>query len=423
MSERNNNILHKFKTMISKLFNPIKKLFEPLKRNEKFQVLAQLMKNNIRHYGMFMALIIIMIFFYIMTNSVSIRPLNINNIILQNAHIIVLAVGMLFVIVTGNIDLSVGSVAAFVGAMSAIIMRNMNVPWQAATILGLMIGIAAGMWNGFWIAYIRIPAFIVTLGGMLIFRGLTLIVLGGQTIGPLSGGFNRISSGFIPDIFANNPTGLHLLTVFAGLLASIFVVYSSFRKRHSKLKYKFEVLPMWVNILINILVIIGINALTLRLAQHRGLPNVSIILFVIIIIYTFISKKTKIGRHVYAVGGNRNAAELSGVNTKKTLFLAYTNMGFLAAVSGLIYAARLNAATPKAGDLFELDAIGSVFIGGASMSGGIGTVGGAVIGALVMGVINNGMSLLGLGIDWQQVVKGLVLLMAVWFDIATKNKR
>ncbi len=404
-----------------KLFN--NRLFRFLKENEKTALLGRLLKENIRQYGMFMALVIIMVFFYIMTNGVSVRPLNINNIILQNAHIIVLAVGMLFVIVTGNIDLSVGSVAAFVGAMAAIFMRRLDIPWQVATMMALGIGILAGMWNGFWIAFIKIPAFIVTLGGMLIFRGLTLLVLGGQTIGPLSGGFNRISSGFLPDIFSGNGTNLHLLTLLAGLIASVLVIYSTYAKRKNRRKYNFEVLPVWIAVLVTTLILIGINLFTFTLASHRGLPNVSIILFIVIIIYVFISKKTKIGRHMYAIGGNKHAAELSGVNTRKTLFLAYTNMGMLAAISGIIYAARLNAATPKAGELFELDAIGSVFIGGASMSGGIGTVLGAVIGALVMGVINNGMSLLGLGIDWQQVVKGLVLLMAVWFDIATKNKR
>ncbi len=404
-----------------KLFN--NRLFRFLKENEKTALLGRLLKENIRQYGMFMALVIIMVFFYIMTNGVSVRPLNINNIILQNAHIIVLAVGMLFVIVTGNIDLSVGSVAAFVGAMAAIFMRRLGIPWQVATMMALGIGILAGMWNGFWIAFIKIPAFIVTLGGMLIFRGLTLLVLGGQTIGPLSGGFNRISSGFLPDIFSGNGTNLHLLTLLAGLIASVLVIYSTYAKRKNRRKYNFEVLPVWIAVLVTTLILIGINLFTFTLASHRGLPNVSIILFIVIIIYVFISKKTKIGRHMYAIGGNKHAAELSGVNTRKTLFLAYTNMGMLAAISGIIYAARLNAATPKAGELFELDAIGSVFIGGASMSGGIGTVLGAVIGALVMGVINNGMSLLGLGIDWQQVVKGLVLLMAVWFDIATKNKR
>lgn len=397
------------------------KLINFFRTNEKMLVLRKLLKENIRQYGMFMALVVIMIFFYIVTNGISVRPLNINNIILQNAHLIVLAVGMLFVIVTGNIDLSVGSVAAFVGAMIAIFMRRMDIPWQIASVMGLGIGLAAGAWNGFWIAFIKIPAFIVTLGGMLIFRGLTLLVLGGQTLGPLSGGFNRISSGFTPDIVPGSE--LHVLTLLTGVVISGVIIFQAIMKHKNRNKYGFEVLPIWITVLTSTLMILAINLLTFTLAQHRGLPNVSIILFVIIIVYIFISKKTKIGRHTYAVGGNKQAAELSGVNTKKTIFIVYINMGLLAAVSGIIYAARLNAATPKAGELFELDAIGSVFIGGASMAGGIGTVGGAIVGALVMGVINNGMSLLGLGIDWQQVVKGLVLLMAVWFDIATKNKR
>ncbi len=406
----------KFKEALSK-----NKIIQFFKTNDKIQLLAKLLKDNIRQYGMFMALIFIMLFFYIVTNGVSIRPLNINNIILQNAHIIVLAVGMLFVIVTGNIDLSVGSVAAFVGAMIAIFMRQLDIPWQVAIIFGLIIGLAAGAWNGFWIAFVKIPAFIVTLGGMLIFRGLTLLVLGGQTLGPLSGGFNSISSGFLPDIIPNSE--IHILTVFVGLIISAIIIINSIMKRRRQRKFDFDVLPIWITVITNGFIIIAINLLTYTLASHRGLPNVSIILFIIIIIYIFVSKKTRIGRQIYAVGGNKNAAALSGVNTRKVLFLTFVNMGVLSAVSGIIYAARLNASTPKAGELFELDAIGSVFIGGASMAGGIGTVGGAIVGALVMGVINNGMSLLGLGIDWQQVVKGLVLLMAVWFDIATKNKR
>lgn len=404
-----------------KLSMPKNKVLKFIKTNDKLQLLGTLLKENIRQYGMFMALVFIMLFFFIVTNGVSVRPLNINNIFLQNAHIIVLAVGMLFVIVTGNIDLSVGSVAAFVGAMIAIFMRRMDIPWQVASVMGLGLGLAAGAWNGFWIAFIKIPAFIVTLGGMLIFRGLTLLVLGGQTLGPLSSGFNRISSGFTPDIIPD--TDLHILTLLAGLIMNGVVIIQAVLKRKRRLKFGFEVLPIWVTVLTRLFILFAINLLVFTLAQHRGLPNVSIILFIIITIYIFISKKTKIGRHSYAVGGNKHAAELSGVNTRKTLFLVYSNMGLLAAVSGIIYAARLNAATPKAGELFELDAIGSVFIGGASMAGGIGTVGGAVVGALVMGVINNGMSLLGLGIAWQQVVKGLVLLMAVWFDIATKHKR
>ncbi|MFU8786631.1 MAG: multiple monosaccharide ABC transporter permease, partial [Candidatus Izemoplasmataceae bacterium] len=363
---------------------------------------------------------IIIIYFYFATGGVSLRPLNVNNIILQNAHVIILAVGMLIVILTGNIDLSVGSVAAFVGAMAGIMIVRNDVPWQLALGIALFLGILAGAWNGFWIAYVKIPAFIVTLGGMLIFRGLTLLVLEGVTLGPFPDGFNRLSSGFMPDIVSVE--GFHVLTLLIGIIFSILYVLSLMLARKKRIKYNFDVSPLWVTILGSVIVVTAINLFTLTIARHRGFPNVSIILFITIIVYAFITKKTTIGRHVYALGGNAEAAKLSGVNTRRTMFLVYTNMGFLAALSGIVYAARLNASTPKAGELFELDAIASAFIGGASAAGGVGTVVGAVIGALVMGVINNGMSLLGLGIDWQQVVKGLVLLLAVWFDIATKNR-
>jgi len=398
------------------------KVIKFFKNNEQIQIFKKLIRDNIRQYGMMLALVIIVIYFSIATNGISILPLNVNNIILQNAHVIILAVGMLIVILTGNIDLSVGSVAAFVGAMAGIMMVNNGVAWQLAVVICLLIGLLAGAWNGFWIAYIKIPAFIVTLGGMLIFRGLTLLVLKGITIGPLPDGFNRLSSGFIND-FLGGLFGLHLLTIVIGLLFSIVYIISVILSRKKKLKYQFDVAPVWITILSTALVLGAINLFTFTIARHRGLPNVSTILFIVIIVYTFITKKTTLGRHIYALGGNQEAARLSGINTRKTMFLVYMNMGLLSALSGIVYSARLNASTPKAGELFELDAIASSFIGGASASGGVGTIIGAVIGALVMGVINNGMSLLGLGIDYQQLVKGLVLLLAVWFDIATKNRR
>ncbi len=406
--------------LLSKISNT--KLARFLKTNEQITVLKKLIKDNIRQYGMMMALVIIVIYFSIATNGISILPLNVNNIILQNAHVIILAVGMLIVILTGNIDLSVGSVAAFVGAMAGIMMVNNGVAWQLAVVICLIIGLLAGAWNGFWIAYIRIPAFIVTLGGMLIFRGLTLVVLKGITIGPLPDGFNRLSSGFMND-FLGGLFGLHLFTLVIGFIFSAIYVVSVILARKKKIKYQFDVAPTWVTILSSVLVVGAINLFTFTIAQHRGLPNVSTILFIVILVYSFITNKTTLGRHIYALGGNQEAARLSGINTKRTMFLVYMNMGLLSALSGIVYSARLNASTPKAGELFELDAIASSFIGGASASGGVGTIIGAVIGALVMGVINNGMSLLGLGIDYQQLVKGLVLLLAVWFDIATKNRR
>ncbi len=416
------NILKKVKELKNKLGKKFSQTFIGKIYNENKQILLirSLISDNIRQYGMIFALVIIMIFFNYKTGGVSLYPLNISNIILQNAHILILAVGMLIVILTGNIDLSVGSVAAFVGAIAGIMMVKNDYNWIFSVVVALSLGVLAGAWNGFWIAYVKIPAFIVTLGGMLIFRGLTLIVLKGASLGPFPDDFNRISSGFMPDIFGGE--NLHILTIVVGLLFSLGYIYYAYIGRKKKQKYNFAVAPVWITLLSGSFIIIAVNLFTFTLAKYRGFPNVSIILIIVIVVYAFLTKKTVFGRHVYAMGGNYEAAKLSGVKTKKTMFLIYVNMGLLAAVSGLVYAARLNAAVPKAGNLFELDAIAAAYIGGASASGGVGTVIGAIIGGLVMGVINNGMSLMSLGIDWQQVVKGSVLLLAVWFDIVTKNK-
>lgn len=382
--------------------------------------LRRLVKNNIRQYGMILALLVILLFFNFYTKGISMTPLNVTNLVLQNAYILVLAVGMLLVILTGNIDLSVGSVAALIGAISAILIKKMDVHWIIASVIGLFLGAAIGAFQGYWIAYAKIPAFIVTLAGMLLFRGLTLVVLGGQTIGPFPEAFNLISAGFVPDIVKDAP--FHIVTVSVGVIGSLLYIYSVFKSRAKKRKNDFHLNPLWIDILSMAVIIIAINAFTITLSRYRGFPNIFIILFILVAVYTFITKKTKFGRHVYALGGNYNAAKLSGVRTERTMLKVYMNMGMIAALSGLLYAARLNAATPKAGNLFELDAIAACFIGGASANGGIGTIIGAIIGGLVMGVINNGMSLASLSIDWQQVVKGAVLLLAVWFDIATKNK-
>lgn len=382
--------------------------------------LKQLVKDNIRQYGMIFALIAILLFFNFYTEGVSMTPLNITNLVLQNAYILVLAIGMLLVILTGNIDLSVGSVAALVGAICAIMIKKMDIHWIIASIIGLGLGALIGAFQGYWIAYAKIPAFIVTLAGMLLFRGLTLVVLGGQTIGPFPEAFNLISAGFVPDVVADAP--LHIVTILVGLIGSLIYIYTMFKSRAKKKKNGFHLNPLWIDLLSAAVLIFAINAFTVTLARYKGFPNIFIILFVLVAAYTFITRKTKFGRHVYALGGNYNAAKLSGVQTERTMLKVYMNMGMIAALSGLLYAARLNAATPKAGNLFELDAIAACFIGGASANGGVGTIIGAIVGGLVMGVINNGMSLAGLSIDWQQVVKGAVLLLAVWFDIATKNK-
>ena len=375
--------------------------------------LKNILKGDMRQYGMGIALVSIMLLFEILTGGILLKPLNINNIILQNSYILVLAVGMLLVIITGNVDLSVGSVVAFVGAIGAILMVNYNVPVFLTIIICLIIGGLIGAWQGFWIAYMKIPAFIVTLAGMLVFRGLTLVILEGQTIAPLPDGFKLMSAGFIPGKFT---------AVIVGIIVSLLFIYVQLRNRKNKLKHNFEVESKNILTFKCMIAIIVINLFTLCLASYKGIPNVLVLLTILILGYTFIAKKTVPGRHIYALGGNEKAAELSGIKTKRTMFWVYVNMGIMAALAGMVFAGRLNASTPKAGSNFELDAIAACYIGGASALGGVGTVFGAVIGGLVMGVLNNGMSILGISVDWQQTIKGLVLLAAVAFDIYSKNK-
>lgn len=382
--------------------------------------ISEIFKKNIRQYGMIIALIFISIFFQILTDGILLKPLNVTNLILQNSYILVLAIGMVLVIITGHIDLSVGSVAAFIGALSAIMMVDMQMNPVLAVILSLLMGALVGAWQGFWVAYIKIPAFIVTLAGMLLFRGLTMIVLNGQSIAPFPKTFQKISSGFIPDIFGGS--SLNILTLVVGVVLSVLVVYQEFRNRKITVKYGFEQSSVWLSVAKVAALVIVINLFTLVIAQYNGIPNILVILMVLIVIYSFVMNHMTMGRHIYALGGNEKAASLSGVKTKRVTFWVFVNMGVLAALSGLVFAARLNSATPKAGTNFELDAIAACFIGGASASGGIGTVVGAIIGGLVMGVMNNGMSLIGLGVDWQQGIKGLVLLLAVGFDIYNKSK-
>ncbi|MDF2877306.1 MAG: transporter permease [Clostridia bacterium] len=382
--------------------------------------IKNIFKSNIRQYAMGIALISIMVLFQILTKGILLKPLNVTNLILQNSYILVLAIGMFLCILTGNIDLSVGSVAAFVGAISAMLAIRMNLPVIPTIILSLFVGAVIGAWQGFWVAYVRIPAFIVTLAGMLIFRGLTMVILKGQTIAPFPQSYQIISSGFIPDLFGDS--ALHIFTIIIGVVISVIYVISQLNKRKNTLKYNFEVSSKSWFIVQLIFIIVIINLFTYWLASYKGIPTVLILLAVLIAIYTFITNKTVPGRHIYAFGGNEKAAKLSGVKTNKVLFWVYVNMSVLSALAGIVFAGRLNAATPKAGVNFELDAIAACYIGGASASGGIGTVFGCIIGGLIMGVLNNGMSILGISIDWQQAIKGLVLLLAVAFDVYTKNK-
>ncbi|HSL29804.1 MAG TPA: multiple monosaccharide ABC transporter permease [Anaerolineales bacterium] len=384
------------------------------------KTLTGLFRSNIRDYGMLIALIAIMGFFQIQTDGILMKPVNITNLVLQNSYIIVMALGMLLIIVAGWIDLSVGSVAAFVGAIAAVLMVKMDIHWSLTMLLALLIGGLIGAFQGYWVAYLKIPAFIVTLAGMLIFRGLTLVILQGEAVGPFPPEFQKLSTGFIPDFFRMQ--GFHLTTILIGVLLSIVLIIIDVRARKNQQKYGFEVIPFYFFVIKNAVISAAILGLCYLMASYKGLPNVLIVLFVLITAYAFLTSQTVIGRRIYAMGGNEKAARLSGVNTRRLLFGTFVNMGALAALAGLIVTARLNTATPKAGDGFELDVIAACFIGGASASGGIGKVIGAVVGAFLIGVMNNGMSILGIGIDWQQTIKGLVLLLAVFFDVYNKNK-
>ena len=384
------------------------------------KTLSTLFRNNIREYGMLIALLAIMVFFQFQTGGILFKPVNITNLVLQNSYIVTMALGMLLIIVSGWIDLSVGSVVAVVGALAGVLMVRYHVDWIVTVVICLLVGAAIGAFQGYWVAYLKIPAFIVTLAGMLVFRGLTFVLLQGESVGPFPAGFQKISSGFIPDIF--NYPGFHMTTILIGVILSVVLIILDLRGRNNQQKYGFEITPFYFFVAKNILITGAVMGLCFLMASYKGLPNVLVLIFVLITGYAFITSQTTIGRRIFAMGGNEKAARLSGVNTSRLLFYTFVNMGVLAALAGIIVAARLNSSTPNAGDGMELDVIAACFIGGASASGGIGTVIGAVVGAFLVGVLNNGMSIVGLGIDWQKVVKGVVLLVAVLFDVYNKNK-
>ena len=378
-------------------------------------VLADLGKN-----GIFIALIAVVVLFAILTNGILLRPQNISNLVVQNGYILVLAIGMVMVIIAGHIDLSVGSVAAFVGACSGVFAVQWGLPWWLSVILSLGIGALVGVWQGFWIAFVGIPAFIVTLAGMLIFRGLALVVLGNANIGSFPAEYRALGNGFLTDVFGEFE--LDPLTLGIGALAIIALVVQQVRTRRGRQKYGQDVEPMLWFITKLVLVSAAIGFFAYSLAGYKGIPITLIILAVLVLVYGIVMNRTVFGRHIYAIGGNRHAAELSGIKTRRVDFWLFVNMGTLAALAGLIFTARLNLAGPKAGDGFELEAISAAFIGGAAVQGGVGTIGGAIIGGLIIGVLNNGMSILGIGIEWQQAVKGLVLLLAVAFDVYNKRR-
>ncbi|WP_432026661.1 multiple monosaccharide ABC transporter permease [Streptomyces sp. 1222.5] len=378
------------------------------------------LRNNMRRFGMLIALGLIVVLFSVWTDGDLLLPRNVSNLVLQNSHILILAIGMMLVIIAGHIDLSVGSLTAFIGAFAAVLTVQHGVSWPVALVLCLLVGAVAGAVQGFMIAYFGIPSFIVTLAGMLIFRGLTEIFLQGQTLGPFPAGLEKLGNGFLPE--TGPDTNYHNITLLLGIALIVFTVVQEFRDRKRQQEFALEVLPRNIFLLKLLAIGAAILVVTMLLASYKGAPIVLIVLGALVVGYGYVMRNAVFGRHIYAIGGNLPAAKLSGVKDRKVTFCVFLNMGVLAALAGLVVAARLNAASPKAGLNYELEAIASSFIGGASMSGGVGTVLGAIIGGLVLGVLNNGMNLLSVGTDWQQVIKGLALLVAVGFDVWNKRK-
>jgi len=384
--------------------------------------LRRLVGGSGRQFGILGALVAIVIFFQVLTGGKTLDPINLLNLVNGNAYVLILAIGMVLVIIAGHIDLSVGSVAAFAGIIVAISVNQWHWPWPLAMLLGLGVGAVVGAWQGFWVAYIGVPAFIVTLAGMLIFRGANQFVGKSNTI-PVPADFQYIGSGYLSEFGPN--TGYNNPTMLIGLLAVAFVIFSEIRNRRRAKSLGADVPEAWIVVLKLVLVCGAILYATYLFATGRpgtSFPVPGLILAVLILVYGFIASKTVIGRHIYAVGGNRHAAELSGVQSKKVNFLVMMNMSILAGLAGMIFVGRSTASGPFDGVGWELDAIAAVFIGGAAVTGGVGTVIGSIIGGLVMAVLNNGLQLLGVGADLTQMIKGLVLLIAVAFDVYNKTQ-
>ncbi|HSP75589.1 MAG TPA: multiple monosaccharide ABC transporter permease, partial [Cryobacterium sp.] len=378
--------------------------------------------SNLRQFGILFSLIAIILLFQYLTDGLTLSSGNLINLVSQYSYILILAIGMVMVIIAGHIDLSVGSVAAFTGIVVATAMRDWNIPWPLAILLGLVVGALIGAWQGAWVAYVGVPAFIVTLAGMLIFRGGNQVIGNANTV-PVPDGFTIIGSGYLPEVGPN--TGYNNLTLLLGLVIVIAVVASEWRARRVQKIMGSTPAPLWVSIVKVVLLCTVIVYASVLFAGGRvgtSFPVSGIILGVLVLFYAFVTRNTIFGRHVYAVGGNKLAAELSGVKSRRVNFLVMMNMSILAALAGMIFVARSVASGPQDGLSWELDAIAAVFIGGAAVSGGIGTVIGSIIGGLVMAVLNNGLQLLGVGSDWVQIIKGLVLLVAVGVDVWNKSQ-
>ncbi|MBM7493514.1 multiple monosaccharide ABC transporter permease [Micromonospora luteifusca] len=382
--------------------------------------LRALVLNNLRQSGIYVALVVIVALFAIMTDGVLLSPGNITNIVLQYSYILVLAIGMVILIIGGHIDLSVGSVVALTGAVSAVLVIQQGYPWWVGVLAALAVGVVVGAWHGFWVAYAGIPAFIVTLAGMLLFRGLTLRVLDNISLSPFPAEYQKVAAGFLNGLLGGQ--GYDAFTLLIGAIAVAGYAVSGFRTRVARIRYQqpVESFPLFVARVVLVGAVIMYFAW--QLAHARGLPIVLIILAVLVLVYGLLTRRTVFGRQVYAIGGNLSAAALSGVKVRTVNFWMFVNMGFLAAVAGVIYSSRSNGAQPAAGNMFELDAIAAAFIGGAAVTGGVGTVVGAMVGGLIMAVMSNGMQLMGVDQSTQSVVKGLVLLVAVAFDVYNKRR-
>lgn len=383
------------------------------------------LRNTLKKNTMLIALIVIMVLFQgliVAFNKGSLfNPANISNIISQNAYVVILASGMLLCILTGgNIDLSVGSIVALVGAVAGTLIVTMKMNIYLSMLLCLVVGLSIGAWQGFWIAYVRIPPFIVTLAGMLLWRGVAMIILNGLTISPFPDNYLKYFTSFLPE--GSEGLSIYTVTMTVAILSCALYIVLQVLDRLKKIRKGYDIESMFVMIFRLTLISAAVLLVGWFLARHKGIPVVLILLTVIVLVYGFFTTKTVPGRHLYALGGNEKAAKMSGIDTNKVLFFAYANMGFLSAIAALVCVGRFNSAFPAAGTNYELDAIGSCFIGGASAYGGTGTVGGAIVGAIFMGVLNNGMSILGIDANWQKAVKGLVLLAAVVFDILSKKR-
>jgi putative multiple sugar transport system permease protein len=380
----------------------------------------ELFTRNLRQSGIYIAFVVIIALFAILTDGLSLNPTNVTNIILQYSYVLILAIGMVIVIIAGHIDLSVGSVVALTGSVSAVLVIRDGWPWWGGILAALATGLLIGCWQGFWVAYVGIPAFIVTLAGMLLFRGLAQEVLSNVSLSPFPPQYSKVATGFLNGLLGGN--GFDLFTLLIGALAVAGYAVSTFRTRMARVRYQqpVESFPLFVARIVVVAAVVMWFAW--QLAHARGLPIVLIILAVLILAYALVTNRTVFGRQVYAIGGNLAAATLSGVKVRAVNFWIFVNMGVLSAVAGIVFSARSNGAQPAAGLSFELDAIAACFIGGAAVTGGVGTVVGAVVGGLLVGVMSNGMQLMGVDQSIQSVVKGLVLLLAVAFDVFNKRR-